>query len=203
MPWGEYFIQLDNNLVLTHGYTNIYTDELGLRYSYAYDEITGHIFYSVQNNNTNEEELTIEYKRDHNSQLFGYGDYVLALEEGFLNTGVIEIWNKDFSIHSVAKIYRNDFFYTSAKYSEEYVPGYYIYDDSIEYLFVTTIGDVAHITLASTSQRPVALDLPFYSISGLYFIPYIIIALFIPLSDYRKYIAEIGFDEKTKKKVVS
>lgn len=150
--------------------------------------------------NQNDEVQNIEINREHNINSMFIDNTLYLTNFNEIEDNRIEMINQDFEISGFKNMFDRQAFWVGNFYIEQYIVNFHSTNDQLEYLKIDSNLSHSLIEVVILSQEPVALELPFYSHYGIgYFIP-ILIILFIPITDYRKFHVILSFEEATKKR---
>lgn len=114
------------------------------------------------------------------------GEYIYFVNEDTGELGNIEILNKDINVDSIFNHTESEKFFVGNKYYSNYISNYNDNDGILEFFQVDRSSDFITIGVYQLNHKEVDIDFPFYAHYGVWiFIP-IIIAFFVPITNYRK-----------------
>lgn len=168
-------------------------------YTQVYDlSFPGSVKY--QKVDVNGETSTISINRIHNSKGIIIDDNIYFTEVLESDINRIEIINSDFEIEAIYNHLKLQPFWIGNKFNKSYIGNYHEKDNHLEFLQVEQNSKHIVLSIYQIHEKNVYLNLPFYTHYGLgIFIP-ILIAFFIPLTNYRKSITYIDFFTMLEKK---
>lgn len=178
--------------------SSIYDAENHIMYATFYDEIEVKTIYYQSKSVTSIEEY--ELSKMGNLIGFSFDGLIYFVEPPEEGIGRVEIMNKDFDFQGIHNHLDYQKFWMGNQFTNSRIINYAKIDDELTYLQLDTKFDESLLTFHVIEERPTGIDAPFYSHHGLWMMFPIVLALFIPLSDYRKHITFIGFSESVKKK---
>lgn len=138
--------------------------------------------------------------RARNSDMILVNDYIFLTEFNDIYNTTIEIINPDFEIYGVKNFTKKVSVYIQNDYYNQYIANFHSSENNLEYLRVDINRNHTILTLNNVYQDDVVINLPFYTHFGFGYLFLIIIAMFVPVTNYRKYLTIVGFDEMTKSK---
>lgn len=168
-----------------------------IMYTSYYDEISNStIYYQVTSptsiNEFSRKNLQNRFSFTNNGFVF----YYAPLDE---QISYLDIVNTSFELQAVHNHIQYKTFWIGNEYTSSKILNYQEIDDSLTYLQVDKNAKKTVLSLHVISEEQVGLHTPFYSHYALWFtIPTIIVFLF-PITNYRKHITIIGFNESMKK----
>lgn len=177
---------------------SIYDEKNHIMYTTVYDEVEQDTVYYQSSNETSVKEYALSNMQNMNG--FSHDGNVYYVEPFENGLGRIDIMNKDFVFQGIHNhlLYQN--FWIGHQYTKSSIINYVIIDDKPTYLQLDQTEDEMQFSLHLIEERPIGMNLPFYAHHGLWMLLPSVLALFFPLSDYRKHISFIGFKESLKKK---
>ena len=127
-------------------------------------------------------------------------DHVYLIPEFDQPLGRVEALGDFIDFEGIHQHHQTERIWFLNQFDTSYVVTYRGEEQQLQYLQVDHKDDVAILSLNSLTSEDVALPLPFYSHFGLgIFVP-MIAAMFIPITNYRKYITIIDFRSALKQK---
>ena len=138
--------------------------------------------------------------RAHNSDMTLANGYLFLTEFNDIDDTMIEIINPDFEIYAIKNLPKKTSFYIQNDYFKQYLANFHSSENDLEYLRVDKNRDHTILSLNLIYNDDVAINLPIYTHFGLGYLIIIVITIFIPITNYRKYITTIGFEEMTRSK---
>lgn len=185
----------------------IYDDVNHIMYATVYDDIERETVYYQSINGTDYEELRLSKK--HNMIGFSHEGntyYLRASERGF---GVIEgpferieIMDEDFTFQAVHYFLDYEKFWIGHDYTKTSIVNYVTIDERLTYLQIDQNTQESLVSFHIIEEEETGLNAPFYAHHSLWMIFLTIIALFIPITNYREHITVIGFQEVFRRKNV-
>ena len=169
-----------------------------IMYSTTFDEVSvSTIYYQTKG-----EFLIEEYERNFEQNTLGFAHqgliyYYAALDE---EAEHLDIMNKDFTFQAIHSIFEYKPFWIGNTYNTTRIVDFQTSEEGISYLQVDKNEKELLLSYHTLVQAKTGLDLPFYAHYGLWVLIPTILGYLIPISNYRKSISIIGFDETIKKK---
>ena len=169
-----------------------------IMYSTTFDEVSvSTIYYQTKG-----EFLIEEYERNFEQNTLGFAHqgliyYYAALDE---EAEHLDIMNKDLTFQAIHSIFEYKPFWIGNAYNTTRIVDFQTSEEGISYLQVDKNEKELLLSYHTLVQAKTGLDLPFYAHYGLWVLIPTILGYLIPISNYRKSISIIGFDETIKKK---
>jgi hypothetical protein len=169
-----------------------------IMYSTKFDEVNvSTIYYQTKG-----EFLIEEYERNFEQNTLGFAHqgliyYYAALDE---EAEHLDIMNKDLTFQAIHSIFEYKPFWIGNAYNTTRIVDFQTSEEGISYLQVDKNEKELLLSYHTLVQSKTGLDLPFYAHYGLWVLIPTILGYLIPISNYRKSISIIGFDETIKKK---
>ncbi len=153
------------------------------------------IYQKVEANGTTN---SLTFNKTHNIKGVVIDNYIYFLDDEEMNN--IEIMDSNFKMDAIYNHLELQPFWIGNYFDQSYIGNYKNINNQLEFIQIDQNNEHLVLTVQQLQDRKVDLKLPFYTYFGIgTFIP-IIIAFFIPITNYRKSIITIDFNSKTKKK---
>jgi|GEM_PF-2101257 len=185
----------------------IYDNEHHLLYYTFYDEDNYETFYTqVQDDQT-----TKEQKRQRLQNIYGFTSNGYVFYYPVLNTSNeqslyygkefhhIDIMDHTFKFQAVQQLANYKTFFFSNTYIEKDIISYQTRDEGFAYLQIDKNSEETLLTYHLVEEKETGLDASFYSHHALWMFLPTLLALFIPLTNYRQHITFLGYQEHIDK----
>jgi len=194
---NKYVLYIDESKTFNIGFDNpLYGMNNQVMYTSFYEKVET----EYQIIEANSEISTISLRKMHNSIGIVIDDYVYFFDNREPKNNVIEIFNEDLEYHAIFNLLESEPFWINNFYLTSYTGSYQEKDNNLEFIQVEENNKHIVITVYQVIERDVAVILPFYSHYGIWiFIP-ILIAFFIPITNYRESKTTIVPDKDLLKK---
>lgn len=205
----NFFYEENNKYVIYEDSSISFNTRNGLP---IYDKNKKVIYYTEVKDNVLEPNITIYQRIDvngeiskitldkmHNSKGIIIDENIYFTEYLESDINRIEIMNSNLEFDAIFNHLELQPFWITNIFSNSYIVNYQEKDNNLEFLQVEQNNKNIVLRIFQLQERNVHLELPFYTHYGIgIFIP-IIIAFFIPITNYRKSITYISFEEALKK----
>lgn len=140
----------------------------------------------------------VSFENPFNMTGFQVGDYLYYMDMN-PNFERIEILDLDLNVVGVSYPILTEPFFITQKISSRYIVNTKNHNETFEYVLAEHGNKNVYLSIFLLEHETEGLPLPFYSHHGLWMFSLVLIAMLVPITQYRQHITIINMDDVTKK----